>query len=83
MTSLASAIGNALRGRDVPSRIAAFAAQSAVAVFATAYDDWAEDTTGEFSELMQRSLADLRHAVGFSQADGNYPRTGSPQDLTS
>jgi hypothetical protein len=47
----------------VPHRIAAFAAQAAVAVFAAAYDDWAEDPTTDFAALMQRSLADLRQAV--------------------
>jgi AcrR family transcriptional regulator len=61
--SLASAIAAALRTRQVPHRIAAFAAQAAVAVFAAAYDDWAEDPTTDFAALMQRSLADLRQAV--------------------
>jgi AcrR family transcriptional regulator len=71
--SLAAAIADALRTRRIPERIAAFAAQAAVAVFASAYDDWAEDPSVDFSALMQRSLSDLRHAVGGEAP----PRTGT------
>jgi len=70
LTSLATALAEALRTRDVPNRIAALAAQGAVAVFAAAYDDWTEDTTTDFSALMQRSLADLRDAIGGVQVLG-------------
>jgi len=34
-----------------------------VAVFTTAYDDWTDDVTADFTALMQQSLADLRRAV--------------------
>jgi hypothetical protein len=34
------------------------------AVFNTAYDDWANDSTADLRALMQRSLADLCQAVG-------------------
>jgi len=64
MTSLAELIAKGLLERDVPGRIASFTAQAAVAVFAAAYDEWAEDTSADFSTLMQRSLADLRQAIG-------------------
>lgn len=74
MTSLAAALAEALRRRHVPSRIATFAAQAAVAIFTAAYDDWADDTTADFSALMQRSLSDLRQAIGCAQANGNSPR---------
>lgn len=63
-TSLAAAIAKALRTRRVPSRIATLSAQAAVAIFTAAYDDWADDTTADFSALMQRSLSDLRDAIG-------------------
>ncbi|HEY2277171.1 MAG TPA: helix-turn-helix domain-containing protein [Streptosporangiaceae bacterium] len=64
MATLAAAVAAALTERAVPTRIAAFAAQSAVAVFTIAYDDWADDITADFGVLMQRSLADLRQAAG-------------------
>ncbi len=70
MTSLAVAIANGLRARQVPDRVATFAAQAAVAIFTAAYDDWAEDTAADFSALMQRSLLQLRHATGEAQAVG-------------
>ncbi len=68
MASLAAAIGTVLTGRHVPDRIAAFAAQSAVAVFTAAYDEWADDTTADFALLMRRSLADFRQAAGATGA---------------
>jgi hypothetical protein len=49
----------------VPERTATFAAQAAIAVFNTAYADWI-DGGGDLGELMRRSLADLRQAVGNS-----------------
>jgi hypothetical protein len=64
MASLASAIADALRQRHVPTRTATLTAQAAVAVFTTAYGDWVDDSTADLYTLMQRSLADLRHAVG-------------------
>jgi MftR C-terminal domain len=68
MASLAAAIAKTLTERHVPSRIATFAAQSAIAVFTAAYDDWADDTTADFDTLMQRSLADLRQAAASKQS---------------
>ena len=64
LASLASAISKALRERKFPARTAALTAQAAVAVFTTAYGDWVDDSTQSFELLMQRSLADLRQAVG-------------------
>jgi AcrR family transcriptional regulator len=64
MSSLAALLGTGLREREVPGRIASFTAQAAVAVFSAAYDEWAEDTSADFSTLMQRALADLRQAIG-------------------
>jgi len=64
MSSLAALLATGLREREVPGRIASFTAQAAVAVFSAAYDEWAEDTSADFSTLMQRALADLRQAIG-------------------
>ena len=75
MTSLAAAIAGALRERHVPGTTATFAAQTAVAVFTAAYDDWAADTAADFSALMQRSLSSLRHAICCAQANGNPSQT--------
>ena len=71
MTSLASAIAEALRQRHVPDRAATLTAQAAVAVFTTAYGDWVDDSTADLDTLMQRSLADLRRAVGYTPGSGN------------
>jgi hypothetical protein len=35
-----------------------------VAVFNTAYGDWIDGDSGDFGVFMQRSLAELRQAVG-------------------
>jgi hypothetical protein len=72
MASLAAAIARTLGGRRVPSGIATFAAQAAVAVFTAAYDDWADDTAADFAALMQRSLSDLRRAIDSAQAATSY-----------
>lgn len=64
MTSLAAAMAEALRQRDIPARTAILIAQAAVTVFNTAYDDWINESTEDFGTLMQRSLADFRRAVG-------------------
>ena len=71
MTSLASAIAEALRQRHVPPRTATLTAQAAVAVFTTAYGDWLDDSTADFGTLMQRSLAEFRQAVGGTRGTGN------------
>ena len=71
MASLASAIADALRQRHVPARTAALTAQAAVAVFTTAYGEWAVDVTADFSALMQRSLGEMRQAVGRTRGTGN------------
>jgi AcrR family transcriptional regulator len=63
--ALAGAIAAALRDRNVPDRTATFAAQAAIAVFNTAYADWI-DGGGDLTDLMRRSLADLRQAIGSS-----------------
>ena len=63
LAALAAAIAGALRRRGVPARTATFAAQAAVAVFAAAFDDWADDNAADFPVLMQRALADLRQSV--------------------
>ncbi|MEU5698207.1 TetR/AcrR family transcriptional regulator [Streptomyces aurantiacus] len=64
MTSLASAMAEALCRIGVPPRTATFTAQAAVTVFTTAYADWITDPGADLDALMQRSLADLRRAVG-------------------
>ncbi len=35
-----------------------------MAIFTTAYGDWVDDSAADLYTLMQRSLADLRQAVG-------------------
>ena len=67
MASLASAIAETLCRRHVPARAATLTAQVAVAAFTTAYGDWVDDGTADLRTLMQRSLADLRQAVGRAQ----------------
>jgi AcrR family transcriptional regulator len=67
MASLTSAIAQTLRERHVPTRTATLAAQAAMAVFNTAYGDWIDESTADLHTLMQRSLADLRQAVGRAQ----------------
>jgi AcrR family transcriptional regulator len=64
MTSLAAAIADALCQRHVPARTATLAAQAAVAVFTIAYADWVDNPAEDFGILVQRSLAELRQAVG-------------------
>jgi AcrR family transcriptional regulator len=64
MTSLALAMAETLRQRQIPARTATLTAQAAVAVFTAAYGDWVEDSTTDLDTLMRRSLADLRQAVG-------------------
>ncbi len=71
MASLTSAIAEALRQRDAPARTATLTAQAAMAVFTTAYGDWVDDRTTDLDTLMQRSLADLRQAVGCTRGTGN------------
>jgi AcrR family transcriptional regulator len=63
MASLTAAIATALRARHVPASTASFAAQASVTVFTAAYDEWADDTTADFTALMQRSLSGLRNAI--------------------
>jgi AcrR family transcriptional regulator len=71
MTSLASAIAEALHQRHVPPRAATLTAQAAVAVFTIAYADWVDDSTENFDTLMQRSLAEFREAVGVRRGTDN------------
>ena len=61
--ALAAAAAGALRQRGVPERAAALAAQAAVTVFTTAYNDWGDDPGADFGALMLRSLDELRRAV--------------------
>jgi AcrR family transcriptional regulator len=70
-TSLASAIAEALRQRNVPPRTATLTAQAAIAVFTTAYADWVDDSTEDFNTMMQRSLTEFRQAVGATQGIDN------------
>jgi hypothetical protein len=42
-----------------------------MAVFTTAYGDCVDDSTADLDTLMQRSLADLRQAVGSTRGTGN------------
>jgi AcrR family transcriptional regulator len=71
MTSLASAIAEALRQRHVTARTATLTALAAVAVFTTAYADWVDDSTKDFDALMHRSLTEFRQAVGTTRSTGN------------
>jgi AcrR family transcriptional regulator len=64
MASLATALAEVLQTRGTPIRTATFAARTAVTVFTVAYDDWADNTTEDFSAVMQRTLTDFRLAVG-------------------
>ena len=61
--ALAASIAGCLRARQVPGRTAALAAQAAVSVFMTAFDDWVDNPSADLNTLMQQTLADLRQAV--------------------
>jgi MftR C-terminal domain len=61
--ALAAVVADALRLRRVPDPAAALAAQAAVTVFTTAYNDWGDTPGTHFGVLMRRSLTALRHAV--------------------
>lgn len=71
MAALASAIADALRRRGVHTRTATLTAQTALAVFTTAYSDWVSDNTADLHDVMQRSLADLRQAIGCTVGTNN------------
>lgn len=83
MASLASAIAGALRQRHVPARIATLSAHAAVAVFTTAYGDWVDDGTADFSALMQRSLGEMRQAVTAREAPIASRKQRRPQPSVS
>lgn len=79
MASLAAAIAGGLREQGTAPRSATFAAQSAVAVFAAAYDDWAQDPAADLASLMQRSLQEFRRAVAERTVDArDAPAHGAP-----
>ena len=61
--SLSSVIAAQLEARGASGRTAAFAAHSAVAVFAVAYDDWANAPATDFTALITATAEDLRQAV--------------------
>lgn len=61
--SLSSVIAAELESRGAPSRVAAFAAHCAVAVFGVAYDDWANAPETNFTTLMTATAGDLQSAV--------------------
>jgi AcrR family transcriptional regulator len=61
--SLSSVIAAELEAQGASSRVAVFAAHSAVAVFGVAYDDWAEAPETDFIALITATAGDLRRAV--------------------
>ncbi|KUL30764.1 TetR family transcriptional regulator [Actinoplanes awajinensis] len=61
---LAAAMTATLVGRGAEERAAAFAAQSALAVFAVAAADWIATPSADFPALMHQNLAQLRAALG-------------------
>jgi AcrR family transcriptional regulator len=61
--SLSSAIAAELEARGAASRVAAFAALCAVAVFGVAYDDWADAPETNFIALITATADDLQKAV--------------------
>jgi AcrR family transcriptional regulator len=61
--SLSSAIAAELEAWGAASRVAAFAAHCAVAVFAVAYDDWADAPETNFAALVTATAEDLQKAV--------------------
>lgn len=61
---LAAAMTDALRGRGVPDRSAAVAAELGVLAFKEAYAEWlAADSEQELGELARKALDDLRAAA--------------------
>jgi hypothetical protein len=75
MAELTSALAQAqaLERANVLPRTALFAAQTAVAVFTTAYEDWIADPAADLDVLMWRALADLRDAVGLGSRHATAP----------
>jgi AcrR family transcriptional regulator len=61
LASLSAQLADTLRRRAVPDATASLAAETAMAVFKTAFERWIDERNDrEFPELMRESLAELR-----------------------
>ncbi len=61
LATLASAIGEALRGRGVPGLSASLAAETGIAIFKTAFDDWLNDSKNrDLAHHVRESLRAIR-----------------------
>ena len=67
--SLSAAIAAELETQGASSRVAAFAAQCAVAVFGVAYNHWADAPETNFTALITATAADLQKAVAATPRD--------------
>jgi len=78
MASMTTAVAAGLTRRGAPQRTAAFAAQAATTVFATAFDEWALEPERSLPTSIQDALDDLRAALGPSDqsASTEGTRTG-------
>jgi AcrR family transcriptional regulator len=64
LASLASALAGALRRRGVGDPASSLAAQSGIAVFKTAFEDWIQDARERtLAECIRASLDELRHVA--------------------
>jgi len=64
MAAMTAAVADALVGRGVPLRTAAFAARAATAVFTAAVDEWASDPGRGLAASIKGALSDFRAAIG-------------------
>jgi AcrR family transcriptional regulator len=78
LSTLASAMAEALRQRGVADAAASLTAEAGVAVFKVAFERWVSETSGTsdrgFAQLIRESLDELR-AVTAGVSNGNPPIT--------
>ena len=61
LASLAAALADALRRRDVQDPIARLTAEAGVAVFRVAFERWIQDDSdGDFARFVHEGIAELR-----------------------
>ncbi len=72
LTSLSTALADALRQRGVPDRAARLAAEAGIAIFRSAYERWLDELDqDDFGQLIRDSLEELRTIT--NREDGGNP----------
>jgi AcrR family transcriptional regulator len=65
LAALASALADALRRRGVGDPASSLAAESGIAVFKIAFEEWIQDSTGRrLAECIRASMDELRNVIG-------------------